>query len=653
MKYLKQYGLWMMLMVLIAISSPLATAQDNATSEESESEIINSEQYNKWKNSKNFVAGVKEFDNEDFEDDTYEKALGFFQKEVKQHPANGYAYCNMALCQKYIALIALNKQLYELYNSESANMENIDELFQKGKQQRDKEFLNAATVLDKGISLLPPKDKTSLCKAYTQKGIILNECFDSDSSKVVACYLKALELMPSLEAYTNLIDFYNEKEDPTTANYYTLEAYKNLKDIDDDDFMATIASTLADNGETDKAMEIINTILRKNPQNTDAITTRSDIYYQQKNYNAYIDDIITLSNAGKLNNTTSLLAQIANMSEDNLDLVLQKVHKAQELDKEENHTNWQLVEGYLQMNESHNYQKALESMKNGLKSTYTSFVLAKIGECFYLMGKTDNALQFMEDAQLLLNKEKADDEEDDDDSDYLLEKIQIEMNCGLVENVINDAQIYRILKGDGPQSESAYTVLEWAYRTKGCYKDALSINDKWMEVTSNKAYVQYRRAYTLYTMGRIDEAQQELKELLAKEENFDNDQELKFNVLQRLGRNDEAREILETLVANTEKIENMTTQELLNNEDLSEVMSLETMSLYNIACSYSLLGDTDKAIDYLRRHYESYTGAMQPNFDYTILDSDFDNIRQNPEFMQTINHYKTMWLNGELKPKKQ
>lgn len=645
MKYLKQYSSWIM-MVLIAIASPLASAQDNSTSEETESDIINSEQYNKWKNSKNFVAGVKEFD-KDFEDGIYEKALEFFQKEVNQHPANGYAYCNMALCQKYIAAIALNLQLFELYNSENADSEKINEIYEKGKLQRDNEYLSAINMLDKGISLLPPKDKASLSKAYTQKGILLNECFESDSAKVVECYLKALELMPSLDAYTSLIEFYNEIGDPTTANYYILEAYKNLNCIGDDAFMDKIASALADNGETDKALEIINNILSKDPQNTDAIATRSNIYYQQKNYNAYLDDLITLSNAGELSNITGLLVNIAEMSDDNLDLVLQKVHNAEKLDKEESKTNWRLIEGYLHLYSTHDYQQALESLKNGLEGTYTSFVLAKIGECFYLMGKTDNAIQFMEDAQSLLNKEKEDDEEDDDDSDYILDKIQMEMNCGLVEKVINDAQVYRIIKGDGPQSELAYTVLEWAYTAKGCYKDALSINDKWMEVASDKVNAQYRRAYILYVMGRTQEAQQELKEILAKEENFENNQELKFNVLLRLGRTDEAREILEKLVASTNKMENMTIREMLDSEELSE-----TMSLYNIACSYSLLGETDKAIEYLKRHFESFTGAMQPNYDYAILDYDFDNIRQNPEFMQTVNHYKNLWLKGELKPKK-
>ena len=36
------------------------------------------------------------------------------------------------------------------------------------------------------------------------------------------------------------------------------------------------------------------------------------------------------------------------------------------------------------------------------------------------------------------------------------------------------------------------------------------------------------------------------------------------------------------------------------------------------------------------------------NYYYTILDYDFYNIRQNPEYISLINEYKDKWLSGTL-----
>ena len=73
----------------------------------------------------------------------------------------------------------------------------------------------------------------------------------------------------------------------------------------------------------------------------------------------------------------------------------------------------------------------------------------------------------------------------------------------------------------------------------------------------------------------------------------------------------------------------------------------EVMSLYNLACAYSLHGESSTALDYLKRCFES--AEAEPNFDYAVLDYDFDNIRKNPKFMELINTYKTKWFNGTLK----
>ena len=79
-------------------------------------------------------------------------------------------------------------------------------------------------------------------------------------------------------------------------------------------------------------------------------------------------------------------------------------------------------------------------------------------------------------------------------------------------------------------------------------------------------------------------------------------------------------------------------------------MQSETMSFYNLACAYSLHGDTDKALHFLERHYAEDDGAT--DFDYAILDDELNNARKDPRFIEIVNRYKQQWLNGKLNQKK-
>ena len=151
----------------------------------------------------------------------------------------------------------------------------------------------------------------------------------------------------------------------------------------------------------------------------------------------------------------------------------------------------------------------------------------------------------------------------------------------------------------------------------------------------------YYKARVLVLAGKVNEGREILNEILASYDFTGND-EMKMNVLYYLGRTTESKAILDQLTANTTQVMEMTNKDLEATEQLPEVMSL-----YNLACAYSLHGESSTALDYLKRCFES--AEAEPNFDYAVLDYDFDNIRKNPKFMELINTYKTKWLNGTLK----
>ena len=113
---------------LFAMLAATAWAQDDYVNDETVpdndetlAEVIDSKQYNKWTSSKNFVLGVKSMtqeidavatdDAEVDETEPYKSAIALFKKELKQHPRNAYAKCNIAICETHVASISLNKTL--------------------------------------------------------------------------------------------------------------------------------------------------------------------------------------------------------------------------------------------------------------------------------------------------------------------------------------------------------------------------------------------------------------------------------------------------------------------------------------------------------------------------------------------------------------
>lgn len=649
MKYINRNWLIMLAFALFLLAGQGAVkAEDN-------SDYFNSSKYNKWKNSANFVAALKTLDENDDENDykgAYIDAISLFDKEIALHPANPYAYCNKAQFLNNFAEVELNNWIMTVYIGELTfdDTDEMDKEFDKKKAEADRKRHEAAATLDKGIALLPTQDKDNLYKAYMLKADILNSYIEPDPALVVEAYKKAIEINPVKESYYELLKFYTDRDDIEKAISIVMEMNKVFEDDNDESLILLTAAAHYENGDYDKALDVYNKVLKLNPENETALSSRVDIYLKQGKYNDCVDEAIRLANKGVVYDVTNRLLEVCAASDESVDMVFDKVRQARVNDSDESLANWNIVEGFLYTTLKNDYQKGVDCFRAGLKQTYNPAMMAAIGRNYYLLGKVDNALQWFDDAftlQQSRNQGSGDEDDATDNEDYLAQKIVIEMNCGLVEKAITDAQIYRLIKGDEASIDVAFPALCWGYLTNGKDKELIDICDKWLENNDGQIDPLYRKAYALSVIGRNDEAQPILQEILSDESNFESNNELKFNVLLRMGRTDEAREILETLAENSRKVKNMTAKVVFDAEDVPE-----TMGNYNLACSYSLLSDKEKALDYLRQHFEECNDTQDPNFDYAILDFDFDNIRQAPEFMQLINEYKAKWLNGTLKLKK-
>ena len=617
--------------------------------DETQSEAIDSKQYNKWRSSKNFKQGVQMMnkgieasDEENDELEPYKSAIIFFNKELKQHPLNAYAKCNIAICETHIAGITLNKTMVDLFNGEDVikipsgatedeRMALIDAFYQEKLKEKESAITNALKLLDEGIAMLPAADKETRCKALLAKSDILKEN-DLDEALQEASLIEATNVHPCDNSYLNLLYFYSERNNTEKVEKYAQEAQAY---IPDNTIVQTYMAACAVKAEDyDKALKIINQLIVNNPDDTDLLKMRASTLSHAKRYREAVDDVVTLANKGAIDDAYTPLAAIATISEENLNMVLETIGKQEQHQfSDELPMNWSLVEAIMHDNVTHDYNKALECAKQAVNISNDVPTLMFLADIYYKLGDVNKALYILDVAAI----------KDDENDNAFKHKIEMEMNCGLADQVINDAKVQKYL-GSGLMSFS-YSALGWALSAKGDWKNAIDCYEQWAKSEEDNILPTYYKARVLVLAGKVNEGREILNEILASYDFTGND-EMKMNVLYYLGRTTESKAILDQLTANTTQVMEMTNKDLESTEQLPEVMSL-----YNLACAHALHGNSDQALSFLKKHFDGNSDDAL-NYDYTILDYDFDNVRDNPEFLNIINQYKTRWLKGEYKPVK-
>lgn len=637
------------IVLLMVVSVDIAAQEVDTEELVVENTVFDSKKYNKWTNSTNFRKGAKEM-SAATENDDFKKAVRFFEKEIKQHPRNGYALCNIALCNSTIAQSSLNQLIYNILFESGLEESQMDSVYHQGTISIQKQMADAATTLEKGITLIPTTDKATRCEAYLECAKLFNMC-DRDSAEIVGCLQKAVKEHPCFDSYHKILEFYTDKNDLTSATDYAIQAGNMLED--DDNAQLLMAAAYHDSNNDDKALVAINRVLSRDSLNADALTMRSKINTIRGNYQSAISDIDVMVRNGLMKNPFNMLTDIADKGDDARNLVLNYV-KAQRLRDETSvasddevddggSINWDVIEGLIYYYDS-DFKNSLACLERAAKSSSSAALMGILARNYFIQGEVDKALMMYDIANSLQQQSGEGNDKEREKQDYLASKIDVEMKCGMVDQVIHDTKVYDIVNA-GNNVASICSALGWAYTAKGQFKDAIKVYDRWAEADEVNITPRYYGARVKALAGMTDEANEDLSVMLDTLD-FTGNEELKMCMLYYKGDTDKARPILDRLAANTDHVNAMSDEERDSAEQLPEVVSL-----YNLACYYSMMGDSERAIDYLRQAYEAGIDESF-NFDYAILDSDFDNIRQTPKFVQLVKEYKTRWLNGEMKFKK-
>ena len=607
-----------------------AIAQDN----ENINGFFSSKKYNKWNSSVNFKKGMAATDDPDGD---YELARQYFVKEAKLHPSNGYALCNEAVTIKLDADIALNHGLYDIFNEYGLDEANAEASYQQLLEEKRKTYKVAIDKLEKGMKLLPAADKGNLCLAH----LTLASMFDpeGDEAEKIEQHLKqAIEIHPCGDAFKDYFDYCVEHEQYDTAEAI---ADRMAQYIDEDLYwMPKVAKVYYDNEHYDKALPWINKVLEIDSIDSKCLLMRYNIRLENQDYEGALEDIMTVAkgddyDAGDIANE---LSKLYGHNEAKA-LVISRLRELElgndedVRDDEARDISWNYLEGSIRLYEDNDYANALPCLQRSLKDSYSAQTFSEMAQCAFMLGDVPQAMSYLKSA--IYNGE----------TDYnsvvglktkqniMKQKIMYELCNGMVDDMIHDIEVYNIAFENDAEDTDLIDYLSWGYQLKGEYAKALEVLDN---NGSNNEDLLLQRAQLLLQLGRDGEAQDLLQNIV---QDATQDQSKMFALFYQ-GKREESRAMLDALALKSNDIDG----DVITHDDGNAIYP-QTMSNYRLAEAYALHGDSEKALYYLEQWFKDTDSPM--NFEYTKLNSNFDNIKKMPEFTQLINRYKRQWLSGE------
>ena len=502
----------------------------------------------------NYTRGVEAINN-----NNAEEALDYLNKEINEHPDNGYAFAWIALVRNY-----------------------------------NEEFGRALTAANIAVKKIPSKDKEYKAFAYgTRAKVYLNL---EDTIQALKDYSQAINVMPDDDR------LYNQR----AQVYYEQEKY----DLADKDYQKMISLKAGDvmgymgigrNANAQKrygdAIKQFDYVVKLDQNYSSAYSFRAESYIGLKKYNEAIDDVITALGIDKDRKAFYELQELADSAFEQTVAKL-KVQKI----KEPNEQSWAYDLGVV-YERAAKYNKAIAYYKESLEKESNIITASRISSCYDDLGDYDKALEYCDQAIAL----------DSVKSDYLYQKANILDNAGRSKEAIRVMGEYI---ANNPDMAEGY------YR-RGRFEDHSgnveeAIEDYTMAITlePNEAYAYLNRGVLYRLKGENAKAESDFKQVV-RLDSIPEEAECSFYAYYYLGQKDKAIEVLNTMLDKDKK-----------------------GNCYDAACLYSVMGEKEKALSYLRQSLED--GYRR--FAHIKRDRDLNNIRNTEEFKVLMKGYEEKHL---------
>ena len=502
----------------------------------------------------NYSRGVEAINN-----NNAEEALDYLNKEINEHPDNGYAFAWIALVRNY-----------------------------------NEEFGRALTAANVAVKKIPSKDKEYKAFAYgTRAQVYLNL---EDTIQALKDYSQAINIVPDDDR------FYNQR----AQVYYEQGKY----DLADKDYLKMISLKEGDvmgymgigrNANAQKryedAIKQFDYVVKLEPNYSSAYSFRAESYIGLKKYNEAIDDVIS---ALGIDRDRKAFYELQELADSAFEQTVAKL-KVQKI-KEPNEQSWDYDLGIV-YERAAKYNKAIAYYKESLEKESNIITASRISSCYDDLGDYDKALEYCNQAIAL----------DSVKTNYLYEKANILDNAGRTQEAIKTMSDYI---ANTPDEPAGYYQRGWFKDHSGDIEGALEDYTMAITLQPNEAYAYLNRGVLYRLKGENAKAESDFKQVV-RLDSIPEDAECSFYAYYYLGQKDKAIEVLNTVLDKDKK-----------------------GNCYDAACLYSVMGEKEKALSYLRQSLED--GYRR--FAHIKRDRDLNNIRNTEEFKVLLKEFEEKHL---------
>ena len=498
----------------------------------------------------NYTRGVEAINN-----NNAEEALDYLNKEINEHPDNGYAFAWIALVRNY-----------------------------------NEEFGRALTAANVAVKKIPSKDKEYKAFAYgTRAQVYLNL---EDTIQALKDYSQAINIVPDDDR------FYNQR----AQVYYEQGKY----DLADKDYLKMISLKEGDvmgymgigrNANAQKryedAIKQFDYVVKLEPNYSSAYSFRAESYIGLKKYNEAIDDVIS---ALGIDRDRKAFYELQELADSAFEQTVAKL-KVQKI-KEPNEQSWDYDLGIV-YERAAKYNKAIAYYKESLEKESNIITASRISSCYDDLGDYDKALEYCNQAIAL----------DSVKTNYLYEKANILDNAGRTQEAIKTMSDYI---ANTPDEPAGYYQRGWFKDHSGDIEGALEDYTMAITLQPNEAYAYLNRGVLYRLKGENAKAESDFKQVV-RLDSIPEEAECSFYAYYYLGQKDKAIEVLNTILDKDKK-----------------------GNCYDAACLYSVMGEKEKALSYLRQSLED--GYRR--FAHIKRDRDLINIRNTEEFKVLLKEFE-------------
>jgi clan AA aspartic protease (TIGR02281 family) len=431
---------------------------------------------------------------EAMQEEKFDEAIDYFNKDIQENPKNGYSY-------SWIAHIRLAKEEY-------------------GK---------ALTASDLAIKNLPKKDPEYVIFGYSTRA----ECYLclEDTVKALADYATAIKVKPDEpKLYDNRAQIYFEQGKYELSD----QDYRKMIEMQPGDvkgYMGLGRNALRQH-RPDDAISQFNYVVKLDESYSSGYSFRAEAELEKELWNEATTDLLT---AMKCQWDQKAVLHMSELKDPAFTLMVSKL-KIQAA-KEANESTWPYLAAMMYV-QNKDYKKALELYKEANHKDASPVIYRRISDCYFELGEYDEALNNVNQA---INM-------DSTDLSNIAKKANIYYEMGNAKAAISEWDKVLTLQ---PEYGFGYYRRGWFKELVGDMDGALEDLSMAIVLDPEDSYAYVSRGDVYLKQGKKDLAEADFKKVIEIE-----DSPKKYECIhyayQGLGQNEKAIEAIDSIIARDE-----------------------------------------------------------------------------------------------------